>query len=100
MIREHYPKRIDIAKEGLHLFKEINGDLGMFFVFAEINGFIIDYEISVNPEMIYLKNNISFIEMYYQFKYVNKAGEESLYFDSMFFITPQRITRDAIKNIL
>ena len=30
VIQEHYPKRIDIAEEGIHLFKEINDDLGMF----------------------------------------------------------------------
>ena len=99
VIQEHYPKRINI-EDGLRVFKEINDDLGLFFTFAKINGFIIDYEITVNPDMIYLNNNISFIEMYYQFKYFNEEKEECIYFDSMFFLTPQHIKRDAILNML
>ena len=88
VIHEKYPKYIDIKDKeyGADFLAYVKDDLGLFLVFAENDRIITDHLITINPSIICLAGNVSFIELYYQFCFVDENNNENMCFDNIFFI--------------
>lgn len=99
IVHRHFGRYFTLAEKDVYkTIGNIQRELGLFFTFCMNYGIISNYLITINPQIISLSTKLSFIQIFYQWVFIDEDGKEKIVFDTIFCINPSDINQALLER--